>query len=239
MSRIVRAIQKIFGLGQPTDISQFGSKSANAYQQTTDVPTIQALPAWSNGWRSGLISNSISGLDNVAGLQDQNAVNYVTTFQLAYLLQEGIPEWEVNTAYFSSGPSVVKNPGTTQIYKCISDNTGQPLSNGTYWILLGDLSNLVNAESPPFNYFPDYTSGVTLDNNTIYHASQNGWVLIAGKGVVSVGTTSNPTQLIGLFNSVDNASMISVYPISKGVYYNVSCTGYYAGIVSTWFNCIS
>ena len=98
MSKIQRAVQYIFGSGS-NDIIQFGSDAVNNIVHTFDVKIIQSLSAWHNGWRNALISY-------IASLQNQNAVNYVFSSQLAYMFQEGIAEWNTDTIYYIN--SIVK-----------------------------------------------------------------------------------------------------------------------------------
>ena len=58
MTKLTRITGKVFGAtADPTDdptlgpeIGQFGSALAGTYNGTSDVATIQALPAWSNGF---------------------------------------------------------------------------------------------------------------------------------------------------------------------------------------------
>jgi hypothetical protein len=139
-SKIPRKTQQIFGTNaDASDMLQFGSRAANAPVETFDVDTIQALPAWQEGIRNSLVANSSGGL--VPVLQDRNAVDYVYAYQLAYLFQNVMAEYDSGTAY--TNYSIVRNPNTTELYVSLTDNnTGNALSNGTYWSLLGDLANL-------------------------------------------------------------------------------------------------
>ena len=124
MSKITRVLQKIFG-GNSSDIVQFGSRAANSTLYTQDVGLIQSLSAWTAGWRSALIAKE-------ASLQDQDAVNFVTTSQLAYLFQEGMPEYDASTTYYTN--SIVKKNGTTQLYVSLTDNNiGNPLADTANW----------------------------------------------------------------------------------------------------------
>ena len=153
MSKIVRALQKIFGYSS-SEVITFGSDITLPIVHTTNVETIQSLPAWSNGWSSALNGG-------VAALENQNSVNYVTTKQIAYLMQEGIAEYNAQTTYYIG--SIAKKAGTTQLYKSIVDNNANnALTNVSYWSLLGDLSDLGGGSS-----FLDLNGYVILNSGVI------------------------------------------------------------------------
>ena len=67
MSKISRYTQKIFGINNASDLTQFGSAAAGSKVTTSDVGIIQSLSAWGNGWRSALVSY-------IDSLQDQNQI---------------------------------------------------------------------------------------------------------------------------------------------------------------------
>jgi hypothetical protein len=98
MALIARTSQKIFGgnyASTPTNqLAQFGSKAAGSPAFTGDAATIQALPAFLNGWNAAVL-----GAKSPA-LEDMNSLFYLATRQLAYVLQRGIPEWESSTDYY-------------------------------------------------------------------------------------------------------------------------------------------
>lgn len=111
-----RKKQKIFAKNaQSTDLGVVGSKNAGNPQYSTDIETLQSLTNWETGLRAQ-VSNS-----DAPYLQDQNSILYVITYQLAYLFQAGIAEWQVDTEYIS-GRSVVLRSG--KIYIAIANSTG-------------------------------------------------------------------------------------------------------------------
>lgn len=67
--------------------------------------------------------------------EDMNALFYAITTQLAYLYQEGQPEYDADTTYYKG--SLVKNidnQGNITIYKSLVDNnTGNLLTDTNYW----------------------------------------------------------------------------------------------------------
>jgi hypothetical protein len=193
---------------------QFASRAANAPLQTFDVATIQALSAWNTGLRGSLLANT-QGV-NIPVLQDFNALMYVVTSQLAYLMQEGIAEYDATTTYYTN--SLVKKSGTTQVYKSLTDNNiGNALSNGTYWQAGSDLggSNILP--------FPDYTAGVPVSGNTIYQAATYGFLLTGAETCnVAVGLTS-PPSLVNPFNEGGGTyNVFSLTPIPINYYYKIT-----------------
>lgn len=132
MARITRKLQKIFALNS-SDNGQFGSARAGTKVQTTDVEVLQALTAYGDGWNAATISSAkLPTLEEMQGLQ------YGLSYQIAYLMQEGIAEYQAATAYYID--SIVKEPGTVKLYASLTNNNvGNALSNATHWRLLVDL----------------------------------------------------------------------------------------------------
>jgi len=125
MSRIVRKIQKIFADITPANsIAQFGSHKAGSTVYSDDLAIIQGLAAWGNGFAGGVVGT------NSPPLQDFNGIVRVVTQQLAYLLQRGVPEWEVATDYHVG--CFVSQNGT--IYVSLQDNnTGHAVTDTNWW----------------------------------------------------------------------------------------------------------
>lgn len=122
---------QVFGQDGPTgSFGVFGSKAASAPANSKDVETIQSLQAWLDGWQSAIYSSNKAPF-----LEDLNSVSRVFAYQLAYVLQEGVPEWNVLTNYFIG--SVVKKTGTSELYKSLTDNNlGNALpskSDNAFW----------------------------------------------------------------------------------------------------------
>lgn len=126
MAKIDRATQKVFGDGvvATDNIAQFGSLKAGTPQFSKDPSVIQGLPAYDEGWKSGVVNNQ------APALQDVNALDYLFSRQLAYLLQAGIPEYDSGTTYYQG--SWCQSSGVLYVSKT-DDNTGNALSNTTHW----------------------------------------------------------------------------------------------------------
>lgn len=134
-TKIVRKDQLIFALGASNN-GQFGSAEAATFVTSLDPAVIMALPAWNNGWSDAVISG-----EKLPTLEEMQGTNYVNTYQLGYLFQEGIPEYSAGTAYFQH--SIVKQPGSYQLYGSLTDNnTGNVLTDPTKWQKLSNLQNV-------------------------------------------------------------------------------------------------
>lgn len=138
MARITRFLQKVFAESAANN-GQFGSCQLGTKVITSNPTTIQALSAWASGWLSATIdAKRLPPLEEMQGLQ------YVQTLQLAYILQEGVAEWEVGTTYYEN--SWVKAPGTNNLYSSITDsNIGNLPTDATKWLFLGNLSQMVTS----------------------------------------------------------------------------------------------
>lgn len=131
---LTRVKQKIFGeTGGTSQFAQFGSESAGTPVKTKNLATIQALTQFSNGL--------FAATDNAGQppfIEDVNSLFLLTTTQLAYLYQNGIPEYDADTDYFNL-ISFVQVNGV--LYQSIdgdgtTPNTGNaPASSPTKWRL--------------------------------------------------------------------------------------------------------
>lgn len=132
MAKLTRVTGKVFaGSAQAENggIGQFGSALGGTPNPTTDVATIQALSAYSNGWGSAVISSR-----NFPPIEEVNGVLKTISYQGCYLLQEGIPEYDVSTEY--SNTSIVKNISGNELILYVSqkdNNIGNALSDTTSW----------------------------------------------------------------------------------------------------------
>ena len=100
MTRLTRITGKIFGetatsTGDDPQIGQFGSALVGTYVGTTDVATIQSLPAWSNGF-----IDAVTASNQYPPLPEMTGFGKVLSYQQNYLMQQGIPEWDGGTTYY-------------------------------------------------------------------------------------------------------------------------------------------
>lgn len=159
MSKIDRKTQLIFG-GNSSQNGQFGSANAGTFILNNDPDVIQGLPAWGSGWNSATISG-----EKLPALEEVQGIHYVETRQIAYLFQEGIPEYDLDTEYHEN--SIVKESGTVKLYKSLTDNNeGNPLSDSLNWSMVVDLDSI----SAKNNYTATTNPTVNDDSSQGYSA---------------------------------------------------------------------
>ena len=131
MAKLTRVTAKVFGetastTNTPKEIGQFGSAKAGTYNATGDIATIQSLSAWSNGW-----IDAVTPTQQFPPLPEMTGVHKVLSQQIAYTLQQGIPEWDSGTTYYTNG--FCSKAG--KIYISLADNNTNkdPESETTYW----------------------------------------------------------------------------------------------------------
>ena len=131
MATLSRVTGKLFGGSAPLDeIGQFGSAKAGSLYNTQDVATIQSLPAYSNGWGSAIITSR-----NFPPIEEVTGVLKTISYQNCYLLQEGVPVYDINTEYSATSIVKVINGNNLAFYISLVDgNIGNSLSDGTKWV---------------------------------------------------------------------------------------------------------
>lgn len=141
MAKLERVTAKVFASDAPADkIGQFGSALAGTKLETGDVSTIQALPAYTEGWSSAVISQR-----NYPVLQETNGVMKNMSYQTAYIMQNGIAEYDPDTKYYAG--SICKGIGNTNQYASWGDeNVGNDVTNSQYWknVTPVNYSNITN-----------------------------------------------------------------------------------------------
>ena len=126
MAKITRKSQKIFGgdLTASGNIGVFGSLKAGSPSYSTDPATIQSSH-YNLGWADAVVAN------NAPALQDMNALFYVDTYQLAYLMQTGIAEWDAATEYYI-GSWCTDGVGTPYV-SIVDTNLNNAVTDTTKW----------------------------------------------------------------------------------------------------------
>lgn len=129
MAAIPRKAQKVFGstyASSPSgNIAQIGSTAGGSPVYSSDLDTIQSLTAFLNGFASQTVKNSSPVL------QEFNALMLMLTQQIAYLLQNGIPEWLTSEPYFNGN---VCRVGSVLYTSLTDNNTGHnPTTDTNNW----------------------------------------------------------------------------------------------------------
>lgn len=129
MAKIERKTQKIFGANAGNrSFTAFGTAKSENPVYTQDLDVIQNN-AYLYGWDAGLLE------DRAPYEEDDNALLYMITSQLAYIFQQGAAiEYDKNTTYYR-GAIVATADGSGTWYKSVADdNTGNSLTNTQYWL---------------------------------------------------------------------------------------------------------
>lgn len=205
MARLTRATQKIFA-GSATNNGVFGSLQAGSGQLSNDVETIQSLPAYEQGWNAATISSEL-----LPPLEELQGVQYVNSYQLAYMFQEGIPEWDSATTYYQGSVVKVYSSSGTFLYSSITnDNIGNdPTTSTSNWVQFGSL--------------PDQTgnSGKFLTTN----GSQASWGDAATTDLSNI-TAEAKDLIVGLGMPSDEYIEIDETVTPSGFVYTAPANGY-------------
>lgn len=129
MARLARFKQLIFGsTAGAGEIAEFGSKAAgspNTYSGSTATPTlIQALAEYLDGWSAAVLGSYSPAVE------DMNALFFLLSYQLTYLFEEGIAEYDATTTYYTG--SLVQSAGVSYV-SLVDSNLGNALTDSTKW----------------------------------------------------------------------------------------------------------
>lgn len=213
MARLERLTAKVFADSAPADeIGQFGSALLGTKVLTSDVATIQGLSAYNNGWGSAVISNR-----NYPTMQEFNGILKVMSYQTAYQMQEGIPEYDSSTTYFKGSVVKVNISGTVQVpdgqggyvltsstdvhfYASLVDNNqGYAVTNTNYWIELKYVKTTGDTMTGALTFdVPLGSAGISGGNPVVINANN-----------IDIGTTPSSNEYLGMMqlNDQNNARM--------------------------------
>ena len=239
MAKLPRVHQKIFAENAVArEIGQFGSAVAGAKKETGDIAEIQALEAWEKGWSEATVSKN-----RYPAMQERNGIDKVITQQLAYMFQEGIPEWNAETEYSSTGLVKSLDGNKIKLYRSLKDgNVGHLVSEPNWWeeVNLGETKVDKNSSwGFPSNRYIDLELGAS---GSTYTAPANGWYYLQKKSganyqysvifALKDGETTGETIEAIEYGAIEwtplgnngNAIMLKV-PKGKKVVINYSLTG--------------
>lgn len=131
MAKITRKTQLQFGgsLGATGNIRNFGGLAASSLIYSLDPAVIQSS-AFLSGWAAAVVGN------HSPPLQDMNSLAYLWSYQLGYLMQQGVAEWDSGTTYFHYGLAL--DPAGTGLYESQQDtNLNHALSDTSWWLPYG------------------------------------------------------------------------------------------------------
>lgn len=237
MSKITRKTAVVFGASAGfQQIAEFGSFAASTPAFSTDPAVIQSLSQWLEGWFGAVVGN------NSPAIEDMNAFCYVAAYQLAYVMQAGIPEYDSGTTYYTG--SFVNSSGN--IYVSLQDNNvGHPISNTTYWALYMNSAQNILLNSA-FDFWGRGTLIVVTNGQHLYGPDR--WYInnvLGGAGVITasqvtgvlngslygaqIKITTAPTSSIAngceLYQVLENGDSIQFYGKSASFSANVKALG--------------
>lgn len=210
MSKLSRVIQRIFGeTGGSGEFGVFGSNAATPPgTNTKDLTTIQSLSQYLQGWFSATANAS-----EPPRIEDRNSLDLLWSSQLAYLFQNGAPEWlnDADQRYYED-ISFVSYGG--DLYQAIlgDDVTNinvqkQPDTETTWWkiVYAKDTLEVVTTDTPInlASYKDDYTVIADLASASTVSFSN---VLRSGK-ILKINNPSSDLLVVNI-----NSVSYSVYP---------------------------
>lgn len=226
MAKYNRPNGKLFG-SSATNIGVFGSGQQNETPTTsTDPNAINTLGThWEEGWNGAVVSQAPYTAPYV---EDMNAVNYVNSYNSAYLLQRGIAEYSATEEYQKDSLCTYNG----EIWMCKLDNTvGQTPAEGTYWHLQGEVPIMNDKEilvgavggTPTVvatNNQGDIeasSSGLNIKANIIVNADINSSAAIAeSKLALAYSTSSLNSTISGHISDTANPHSVTKSQVLSG-----------------------
>lgn len=148
MAKLPVKLQNIFAGALPPsgNIAEPGSTVAGSTVYSNDPAALQSLAAWGNGV-AAQVFNASGGL-NAPILEEMNGILYVLTYQLAYLKQAGIAEWDPTVVYYTGSWAMIA--GIPYVSKTDNNVNHNPTSDATNWktfasTILSSLTPLMKA----------------------------------------------------------------------------------------------
>ena len=128
MAKLTRQEQKVFAdnVKDPVnqEISVYGSHKAGNSQYAATPNQIQSLANWMDGLR-GATTDTVK-----PPLEDTNAIFFVLTHNVGYVLQQGIPEYSALTEYHEN--SFCSDSGNIYVSRT-NTNVGNAVTSATHW----------------------------------------------------------------------------------------------------------
>ena len=204
MARITRQTQVIFGSAGLVGTAGFGGAAsgnpATQLANTLAISTIMATSYYTNGWLAATL-----GATKFPAVEDMNAVEFVNTTQLAYLYQQGLPEYDAGTTYYTN--NICMKAGTFQLYGSLTNNNiGNALSDPTNWQLLADFSTASG-----------FTTGDMKD--TWKTTADTGWIMMNDGSIGSAtsgATTRANADTLNLYTLFWNNISNTYAPVAGG-----------------------
>lgn len=228
MAKIDRATQKIFGNdANSTAITQFGTAKDAQPKYIDDTPTgenpiefLQSNSAFTNGWANSLEQ------DLAPFMQDSNALWYMITSQMAYLMQQGVPEYDAGSEYPTGALCKVINNGTVILYKALQDMLGDNIghnpnvNDGVYWTIYSSDDNLAKYEIG----LPQPSLSNTKKDNEVWLDGTEGT-----NGIVAISQYRNLYNIWGTRYGGDGVTTFGLPNMTDKCLWGVDSLGYLTG----------
>jgi hypothetical protein len=213
MARINRVTQKIFA-GSASNNGQFGSAQVGTKVESNDLATLMSLAAFDTGWLDAVLGSS-----KFPPLEEFQALDYILSTQMAYVLQQGIPEWDAGTTYYTN--NIVAKAGTNQLYSSKTNaNLNNALTDTANWKLLIDF------DAPTNTLFTGGTSTGSGNAQVVASTTPSGLTLFNGATIVFTAGFTNTGATT--FN-IGGTGVITVKKLSGASYVNLSSGDITAG----------
>lgn len=168
MARLARYTQTLFGtsagVNQMAEFGSFAAGSPATYSGAAITPAIiQTLSQYASGWFSAIVGA------NSPCIEDWNSLCYLFAYQLSYLMQLGVSEWDSATTYYVG--SIVQD-GSGNLYTSLTNaNLNNAVSSTANWRAITTGTNVV-AINPAVS--SPYTMAATDNGKTFLVNSANG-----------------------------------------------------------------
>lgn len=180
--------------GTPTGNITFSAYSANASTQ------------FLGGWYNAVVGNT-----NSPTIQDMNSLFDLYGYQIGYLLQQGIPEYDPNTTYYQF--SMAQSAGVIYQYINVTGSAGNLPPNGTFWTIVGKDSN---SNFSANNLIEGFTPTTTAAGTTTLTVASAGIQRFTGTTTQTVVMPVVSTLVLGQSYTLQNNSTGIVTVTSSG-----------------------
>lgn len=206
MAKLDRKNQLLFAdTAASGQIRQYGSLAAGAPLTTKDVETLQALTRYGLGWSSAAVTSGEGNI--VPALEDFNALFYLITYQLFYLFEQGIAEWDDGTTYYINS---ICRVGAV-IYKSLTDsNLNQdPTTQQDDWVVVLN-TGLTSSSTTPYTITDEETIIIdaTAGDKTVNLISAAG---IAGRTIQILKSDSSTNAVLIVTDGSETISGLASY----------------------------
>lgn len=210
MPRITRKQQKVFAVDASNN-GVFGSLQAQDPVHSQDPDVIQSRTAYSNGWNDATYS-----AEKLPPLEEFQSLQYLFSRQIAYLMQDGISEWNSATTYYKGSlVKAIQNDGSFILYASLVDNnTNNQVTDTTKWVITNTSTNFHQG-------VPNWRADVVY--------SEGDWVkATSGSGYAIFESLSNNN----LNNAVTNGSYWAIKPFATNPLFYSNWFDYQVGDAS-------